>query len=230
MYLGVIIKMLTCKNISKSFGLANSIDRVNVLYDINLTIDFGQTIALKGPSGSGKSTLLNLIAGLEEPTSGEICLSKTNINKLSVNGLASFRNENIGIIFQFFNLINDLTVLENISLPLLLRGINKKIAEQKAMVLIENIGLVDRINYKTNLLSGGESQRIAIARALITEPKIILADEPTGNLDTSNTVNVMKLLLDNCKINNTSLLMVTHDESLLSRFDKVLNLKSGKII
>jgi len=230
MYLEVIIKMLTCKNISKSFGLANSIDRVNVLYDINLTIDFGQTIALKGPSGSGKSTLLNLIAGLEEPTSGEICLSKTNINKLSVNGLASFRNENIGIIFQFFNLINDLTVLENISLPLLLRGINKKIAEQKAMVLIENIGLVDRINYKTNLLSGGESQRIAIARALITEPKIILADEPTGNLDTSNTVNVMKLLLDNCKINNTSLLMVTHDESLLSRFDKVLNLKSGKII
>ena len=230
MYLEATIKMLTCKNISKSFGLANSIDRVNVLYDINLTIDFGQTIALKGPSGSGKSTLLNLIAGLEEPTSGEVCLSKTNINKLSVNGLASFRNENIGIIFQFFNLINDLTVLENISLPLLLRGINKKIAEQKAMVLIENIGLVDRINYKTNLLSGGESQRIAIARALITEPKIILADEPTGNLDTSNTVNVMKLLLDNCKINNTSLLMVTHDESLLSRFDKVLNLKSGKII
>ena len=230
MYLEATIKMLTCKNISKSFGLANSIDRVNVLYDINLTIDFGQTIALKGPSGSGKSTLLNLIAGLEEPTSGEICLSKTNINKLSVNGLASFRNENIGIIFQFFNLINDLTVLENISLPLLLRGINKKIVEQKAMVLFENIGLVDRINYKTNLLSGGESQRIAIARALITEPKIILADEPTGNLDTSNTVNVMKLLLDNCKINNTSLLMVTHDESLLSRFDKVLNLKSGKII
>ena len=230
MYLEATIKMLTCKNISKSFGLANSIGRVNVLYDINLTIDFGQTIALKGPSGSGKSTLLNLIAGLEEPTSGEICLSKTNINKLSVNGLASFRNENIGIIFQFFNLINDLTVLENISLPLLLRGINKKIAEQKAMVLIENIGLVDRINYKTNLLSGGESQRVAIARALIAEPKIILADEPTGNLDASNTANVMKLLLDNCKINNTSLLMVTHDESLLSRFDKVLNLESGKIL
>jgi ABC-type lipoprotein export system ATPase subunit len=230
MYLEVIIKMLTCKNISKSFGLANSDDRTNVLYNIDLTIDFGETIALKGPSGSGKSTLLNLIAGLEEPTSGEIYLSKTNINKLGVNQLASFRNKNIGIIFQFFNLINDLTVLENISLPLLLRGISKKIAEQRAMVLIENIGLMDRINYKTNLLSGGESQRVAIARALIAEPKIILADEPTGNLDTSNTVNVMKLLLDNCKINNTSLLMVTHDESLLSRFDKVLNLESGKIL
>ena len=222
--------MLTCKNISKSFGLANSDDRTNVLYNIDLTIDFGETIALKGPSGSGKSTLLNLIAGLEEPTSGEIYLSKTNINKLGVNQLASFRNKNIGIIFQFFNLINDLTVLENISLPLLLRGISKKIAEQRAMVLIENIGLMDRINYKTNLLSGGESQRVAIARALIAEPKIILADEPTGNLDASNTINVMKLLLDNCKINNTSLLMVTHDESLLSRFDKVLNLESGKIL
>ena len=230
MYSGVIIKMLICKNIGKSFGSANSNDRTDVLYNIDLTINCGETVALKGPSGSGKSTLLNLIAGLEEPTSGEIYLSKTDINKLGVNGLASFRNQNIGIIFQFFNLINDLTVLENISLPLLLRGINKKIAEQRATMLIKNIGLVDRINYKTNLLSGGESQRVAIARALITEPKIILADEPTGNLDTSNTVNVMKLLLDNCKINNTSLLMVTHDESLLSRFDKVLNLEPGKIL
>jgi len=229
-YSGVIIKMLICKNISKSFRSANSNDRTDVLYNIDLTINCGETVALKGPSGSGKSTLLNLIAGLEEPTSGEIYLSKTDINKLGLNALASFRNQNIGIIFQFFNLINDLTVLENISLPLLLRGINKKIAEQRAMILIKNIGLVDRINYKTNLLSGGESQRVAIARALITEPKIILADEPTGNLDASNTVNVMKLLLDNCKINNTSLLMVTHDESLLSRFDKVLNLESGKIL
>ena len=222
--------MLTCKNISKSFGLDNSADRVNVLYDINLAINSNQTIALQGPSGSGKSTLLNLIAGLEKPSSGEICLSGININKLNVNELANFRNENIGIIFQFFNLINDLTVLENISLPLLLRGVSKKKSDQKAKILIENIGLVDRVNYKTNLLSGGESQRVAIARALITEPKIILADEPTGNLDTSNTVNVMKLLLDNCKINNTSLLMVTHDKSLLSRFDKVLSLESGKII
>ena len=222
--------MLTCKNISKSFSLDNSSNRVNVLYDINLAINSNQTIALQGPSGSGKSTLLNLIAGLDEPSSGEICLDDININKLSVNGLADFRNENIGIIFQFFNLINDLTVLENISLPLLLRGVSKKKSDQKAKILIENIGLVDRVNYKTNLLSGGESQRVAIARALITEPKIILADEPTGNLDASNTVNVMKLLLDNCKINNTSLLMVTHDESLLSRFDKVLSLESGKII
>ena len=126
--------MLTCKNLSKSFGLDNSMDRVNVLYDINLAINSNQTIALKGPSGSGKSTLLNLIAGLEKPSSGEICLSGININKLNINGLASFRNENIGIIFQFFNLINDLTVLENISLPLVLRGISKKKSDRKSVV------------------------------------------------------------------------------------------------
>ena len=175
--------MLSCKNISKHFLLGNSLKSVEVLKDVSLNIDAGQITALKGPSGSGKSTLLNLISGLEEPSYGEIYLNKTCLNKLSINELSSFRNNNIGIIFQFFNLINDLSILENISLPLLLRGVAKKTAEQNAKVLIDNIGLLDRIDYKTNLLSGGECQRVAIARALITEPKIILADEPTGNLD-----------------------------------------------
>ncbi|MBT6733810.1 MAG: ABC transporter ATP-binding protein [Gammaproteobacteria bacterium] len=222
--------MLSCKNISKHFLLGNSLKSVKVLKDVSLNIDAGQITALKGPSGSGKSTLLNLISGLEEPSYGEIYLNKTCLNKLSINELSSFRNNNIGIIFQFFNLINDLSILENISLPLLLRGVTKKTAEQNARVLIDNIGLLDRIDYKTNLLSGGECQRVAIARALITEPKIILADEPTGNLDAKNTLNVMKLLISNCRMNNTSLLMVTHDESLISEFDKVLMLDSGKIV
>ena len=222
--------MLSCKNISKHFLLGNSLKSVKVLKDVSLNIDAGQITALKGPSGSGKSTLLNLISGLEEPSYGEIYLNKTCLNKLSINELSSFRNNNIGIIFQFFNLINDLSILENISLPLLLRGVTKKTAEQNARVLIDNIGLLDRIDYKTNLLSGGECQRVAIARALITEPKIILADEPTGNLDAKNTLNVMKLLISNCRMNNTSLLMVTHDESLISEFYKVLMLDSGKIV
>ncbi|MBT3697952.1 MAG: ABC transporter ATP-binding protein [Gammaproteobacteria bacterium] len=222
--------MLSCINISKHFLLGNSLKSVKVLKDVSLNIDAGQITALKGPSGSGKSTLLNLISGLEEPSYGEIYLNKTCLNKLSINELSSFRNNNIGIIFQFFNLINDLSILENISLPLLLRGVTKKTAEQNARVLIDNIGLLDRIDYKTNLLSGGECQRVAIARALITEPKIILADEPTGNLDAKNTLNVMKLLISNCRMNNTSLLMVTHDESLISEFDKVLMLDSGKIV
>ena len=222
--------MLSCKNISKHFLLGNSLKSVKVLKDVSLNIDAGQITALKGPSGSGKSTLLNLISGLEEPSYGKVYLNKTCLNKLSINELSSFRNNNIGIIFQFFNLINDLSILENISLPLLLRGVTKKTAEQNARVLINNIGLLDRIDYKTNLLSGGECQRVAIARALITEPKIILADEPTGNLDAKNTLNVMKLLISNCRMNNTSLLMVTHDESLISEFDKVLMLDSGKIV
>ena len=222
--------MLSCKNISKHFLLGNSLKSVEVLKDVSLNIDAGQITALKGPSGSGKSTLLNLISGLEEPSYGKVYLNKTCLNELSINELSSFRNNNIGIIFQFFNLINDLSILENISLPLLLRGVAKKTAEQNAKVLIDNIGLLDRIDYKTNLLSGGECQRVAIARALITKPKIILADEPTGNLDAKNTLNVMKLLISNCRMNNTSLLMVTHDESLISEFDKVLMLDSGKIV
>ena len=222
--------MLSCKNISKHFLLGNSLKSVEVLKDVSLNIDAGQITALKGPSGSGKSTLLNLISGLEEPSYGKVYLNKTCLNELSINELSSFRNNNIGIIFQFFNLINDLSILENISLPLLLRGVAKKTAEQDAKVLIDNIGLLDRIDYKTNLLSGGECQRVAIARALITKPKIILADEPTGNLDAKNTLNVMKLLISNCRMNNTSLLMVTHDESLISEFDKVLMLDSGKIV
>ena len=167
---------------------------------------------------------------MEQPSSGQISFNDKNLNHLSVNEFATFRNNNIGVIFQFFNLINDLTILENISLPLLLRGIDKKEAEKKAKIMIDNVNLLNRVNYTTNLLSGGECQRVAIARALITSPKIILADEPTGNLDTANTENVMNLLIDNCKIHDASLLMVTHDENLLHRFDEVLTLESGKIL
>ena len=143
--------MLSCINISKHFLLGNSLKSVKVLKDVSLNIDAGQITALKGPSGSGKSTLLNLISGLEEPSYGEIYLNKTCLNKLSINELSSFRNNNIGIIFQFFNLINDLSILENISLPLLLRGVTKKTAEQNARVLIDNIGLLDRIDSRNQI-------------------------------------------------------------------------------
>ena len=222
--------MLKCKSINKYFNLNHSDDKAHVLDNINLNITDGQIVALKGPSGSGKSTLLNLIAGLDKPSYGEIIINNIDINKLDINKLSTFRNLNIGIVFQFFNLINDLTILENISLPLLLRGVNKKTAENKAKIIIDDLNLLNRINYKTNLLSGGECQRVAIARALIMKPKIILADEPTGNLDAVNSENVMEQLIGNCKNYNTSLLMVTHDESLLPRFDNILTLDSGKIV
>ena len=221
--------MLICRNITKSYHLKDSSLNEDVLKDVNLKIKDNEFTALKGPSGSGKSTLLNLISGLDKPTSGEIIFENTFVNKLSDTELAAYRNYNISIVFQFFNLLNDLSVFENIALPLLIRSKNKDFIELKVNELIKNIGLTNRAHHRVSLLSGGESQRVAIARALITEPRLILADEPTGNLDKGNTFKVLELLINSCKTNKTSLLMVTHDLELLEKFDKVYTLESGNL-
>ena len=222
--------MLILKDLSKSFLIDQSESRINVLNSLNLSIETGTTVALTGPSGSGKSTLLNLISGIEDVSSGSIIINDQMINRLSQNELCKFRNQNIGMIFQFFNLINDLTVIENISLPLLMRGINKKSIMKIVSNLIDSIGLRDRASYTTNLLSGGEAQRVAIARALVTKPSIILADEPTGNLDKKNTTNIIDILIQLCKENKSTLIMVTHDNDLLTKFDKTYTIESGKIL
>jgi len=222
--------MLILKDLSKSFLIDQSESRINVLNSLNLSIETGTTVALTGPSGSGKSTLLNLISGIEDVSSGSIIINDQMINRLSQNELCKFRNQNIGMIFQFFNLINDLTVIENISLPLLMRGINKKSIMKTVGNLIDSIGLRDRASYTTNLLSGGEAQRVAIARALVTKPSIILADEPTGNLDKKNTTNIIDILIQLCKENKSTLIMVTHDNDLLTKFDKTYTIESGKIL
>lgn len=222
--------MLILKDLSKSFLLDQSESRINVLNSINLSIETGTTVALTGPSGSGKSTLLNLISGIEDASSGSIIINDQMINHLSQNELCNFRNQNIGMIFQFFNLINDLTVIENISLPLLMRGVNKKSILKTVDNLIDSIGLRDRASFTPNLLSGGEAQRVAIARALVTKPSIILADEPTGNLDKKNTTNIIDILIQLCKENKSTLIMVTHDNDLLTKFDKTYTIESGKIL
>ena len=222
--------MLILKDLSKSFLIDQSESRINVLNNLNLSIETGTTVALTGPSGSGKSTLLNLISGIDDVSSGSIIINDQMINDLSQNELCNFRNQNIGMIFQFFNLINDLTVIENISLPLLMRGINKKSIMKTVGNLIDSIGLRDRASYTTNLLSGGEAQRVAIARALVTKPSIILADEPTGNLDKKNTTNIIDILIQLCKENKSTLIMVTHDNDLLTKFDKTYTIESGKIL
>ena len=222
--------MLILKDLSKSFLIDQSGSRINVLNNLNLRIETGTTVALTGPSGSGKSTLLNLISGIDDISSGSIIINDQMINGLSQNELCNFRNQNIGMIFQFFNLINDLTVIENISLPLLMRGINKKSIMKTVGNLIESIGLRDRASFTTNLLSGGEAQRVAIARALVTKPSIILADEPTGNLDKKNTTNIIDILIQLCKENKSTLIMVTHDNDLLTKFDKTYTIESGKIL
>ena len=220
--------MLNCKKIYKSYNASDS-NLSPVIDNIDLTIEQGELIALKGPSGSGKTTLLNIISGLDKMTSGEIIFESNNLTSMNNDELSSFRNKNIGIIFQFFNLLNDLTVLENIAIPLLLRGVDRKTAYNKALKLIKELDLEERKHYTTNLLSGGESQRVAIARSLITEPKIILADEPTGNLDTRNTEKIIKLLIKSCKEFNSSLLIVSHDKNVIKHFSTIYELDSGKI-
>ena len=222
--------MLILKDLSKSFLIDQSESRINVINSINLSIETGTTVALTGPSGSGKSTLLNLISGIEDASSGSIIINDQMINHLSQNELCNFRNQNIGMIFQFFNLINDLTVIENISLPLLMRGVNKKNILKTVDNLIDSIGLRDRASFTPNLLSGGEAQRVAIARALVTKPSIILADEPTGNLDKRNTTNIINILIQLCKENRSTLIMVTHDNDLLTKFDQTYTIESGKIL
>ena len=222
--------MLILKDLSKSFLIDQSESKINVLNSLNLSIETGATVALTGPSGSGKSTLLNLISGIDDVSSGSIIINDQMINDLNQNELCNFRNQNIGMVFQFFNLINDLTVIENISLPLLMRGVNKKSILKTVDNLIDSIGLRDRASFTPNLLSGGEAQRVAIARALVTKPSIILADEPTGNLDKRNTTNIINILIQLCKENRSTLIMVTHDNDLLTKFDQTYTIESGKIL
>lgn len=221
---------INCKNIGKIYIQNNLLESNCVLKDIHLNILSGEIVALKGPSGSGKTTLLNIISGLDNPTSGEILFDNISMNELSLNQRTSFRNKNLGIIFQFFNLLDDFNVYENIAMPLLLRKGNNLDIKKKVYSIADEIGILDKMNSNISLLSGGESQRVAIARSIIGEPKIILADEPTGNLDKENTNKVINLLVETCKRNNTSLLMVTHDTELLTKFEKVYSLESGSLI
>ena len=219
--------MLTVTEVTKSFSISNH--EVNVLSNINLIINRNETIALKGPSGSGKTTLLNLISGIDHVTSGKIVFENYDITTMSEPNLSKFRRDHLGIIFQFFNLINDLSVIENVMLPLSLTGLPREERTRLGENVLRSLNLHHKSNVRANLLSGGESQRVAIARALVTKPRLIIADEPTGNLDKKNTDTTIDLLLESCKVNKTSLIMVSHDETLMKRFDSVYELNSGRL-
>lgn len=219
-------KVIEIKNIKKDFIDVN--ETVNVLKGVDLIAHKGESIAILGSSGSGKSTLLQIMGGLESLTSGSVILNNTNIFELSDKDLSKFRNENIGFVYQFHHLMVDFNALENIAMPLIIKKeCSYKDALDKARNLLLKVGLEHRMNHIPSKLSGGEKQRVAIARALINNPKILLADEPTGNLDKDNSEIMLNLMLNVCNEMDTALILVTHDEKNAENCTRVLRMDNG---
>ena len=221
-------KILELKNIHKNFRLGE--DDIEVLDGIEISIEQGETFAIVGPSGSGKTTLLQIIGLLDSPTRGELYVRGESSEDLNDKSKSRLRNEFFGFIYQFHHLMNEFTALENTMMPLMIRNQTTKEASAKAQDLLIRIGLEHRVNHKPHELSGGECQRVAVARALVTSPSLILADEPTGNLDPETADRVFDSFLDLNRSLNTSLIMVTHNQELAKRMDKVYELNFGKLI
>nr|WP_317856400.1 ABC transporter ATP-binding protein [Chakrabartyella piscis] len=196
---------------------------------VDLRIRQGEVCCLFGKSGSGKSTLLNLLAGLEKPTSGEIIFNKKHIERMSEDHLASFRQQYVGFVFQSYNLLPTLTALENVTLPLIFKNVPIEERKQRAMKMLKAVGLEDRAHHKPQEMSGGQQQRVSIARAFINNPQVVFADEPTGNLDTKTTYEMMDLITGLAKENNQTLVIVTHDMELADYADRIVVLSDGKI-
>jgi putative ABC transport system ATP-binding protein len=218
--------MMTATNLRKSYGQGES--KVEVLKGINLNIQKGETLALIGKSGSGKSTLLSLLAGLDQPDSGEITVSGKTVSSMSEKDLTNFRAANMGIVFQQFHLVSTLTALENVLLPLEL--LKRPGAKERATALLTSVGLSHRAHHLPSQLSGGESQRVAIARALAIGPSILFADEPSGNLDEETGEKVMELLFKMVQESGTTLVLVTHDQDLAKRCSRVVHLEHGSLL
>lgn len=204
-------------------------EKVIALNDVSLKIKKGEICCFIGTSGSGKSTLLNMMAGLEKPSKGIIKIKNENVERMNEKTLVKFRQKYIGFIFQSYNLLPALTALENVSLPLTFRGINKKTREKIAKEMLSSVGLSKYILHKPTQMSGGQQQRVGIARAFVSKPPIIFADEPTGNLDSKTTHEVMKLMLTMVKENEQTLIIVTHDKSIAAYADRIIHILDGNI-
>ncbi len=220
--------VLQCDNLAMRYA-QGSLD-VEVLKGVNFAINTGECVAIMGASGSGKSTLLHLLGGLEKPTGGKVILDGVDLNAVNGAQLASLRNRALGFIYQFHHLLGEFTVLENVAMPLLIGGQSVDEARQNAIRLLQRVGLGHRVEHKPGEISGGERQRAAVARALINNPKVVLADEPTGNLDSKTAEQVFQLMLELNRELNVSFLVVTHDPDLAARMGKVLHMEDGVIV
>ena len=219
--------VIELKNIQRHFKMGN--ETVKALRGINLNINRGEYVALMGPSGSGKSTLMNIIGALDTPTSGKYRLNGQEVEKLSDNELAKIRNKEIGFVFQTFNLLPRTTALDNVALPLVYAGKSKAQRTERAKEVLKTVGLADRMTHKPNELSGGQRQRVAVARALVNNPSIILADEPTGNLDSKTSEEIMELFDDLHRKGHT-IVLVTHEEDIAEHAKRIVRLIDGLII
>lgn len=215
--------MIDVKGITKSFG------KLQVLKGIDLHINKGEVVSIVGPSGAGKTTLLQIIGTLDKPDSGTVIVDDIDVSKLSTNKLAEFRNQHIGFVFQFHQLLPEFTALENVMIPAFIAGKGRSEAKQRAMELLEFMGLSDRAEHKPNELSGGEKQRVAVARALVNNPAVILADEPSGSLDSKNKAELHQLFFDLRDKFGQTFVIVTHDEHLASITDRTIHMVDGRL-
>lgn len=219
------MKILEVTNLSKIYGKGDTM--VKALDNVSFSVDKGEFVAIIGPSGSGKSTLLHILGGVDVPTKGSVIINQTDISTLDETALAIFRRRQIGLIYQFYNLIPILTVKENLTLPLLLDG--RKPDPKQIDTLVKRLGLEQRLDHLPNQLSGGQQQRVSIGRALVNNPAIMLADEPTGNLDSENSKEIISLLRQFNKEYNQTVIIITHDEKIANSADRVITIEDGKI-
>ena len=220
--------ILACEAVCKNYydGQLN----VQVLDNLTLQVDKGQSIGIVGASGSGKSTLLHILGGLDKPTSGRVSLMGQDLSQLSQKQLSGLRNRHLGFVYQFHHLLPEFSALENVMMPLLIGKRPKEQARERALLMLEKVGLKNRVQHRPGELSGGERQRAAIARALVTDPACLLADEPTGNLDRKNALNILDMMMELKQELGTALVVVTHDDEMAARFDRVLNMTDGALL
>ena len=222
------IGFIETQDLTKVFVLGE--EKVKALVNVNIKINKGEICAILGTSGSGKSTLLNMLAGLDRPSAGKVIVAGKRIDKMDEKQLVLFRQKYTGFVFQSYNLIASMTALENVALPLMFKGVDKKEREKRALEMLKLVGVENRSHHKPSQMSGGQQQRVGIARAFASNPSIIFADEPTGNLDSKTTKEVMSLITDIIHKNNQTMVLVTHDESVAKYADKIIRVIDGKVV